>query len=84
MKTPREFCNYFGNLKSNELTNKKQTKENIYFSGGFISLRNVDIIATAIGSYQSHGTEQGKCFKSSEVNFENINDPTQPPCASQT
>ena len=37
MKTPREFCNYFGNLKSNELTNKKQTKENIYFSRGFIT-----------------------------------------------
>ena len=37
MKTTREFCNYFGNLKSNELTNKKQTKENIYFSRGFIT-----------------------------------------------
>ena len=37
MKTPREFSNYLGNLKSNELTNKKQTKENIYFSRGFIT-----------------------------------------------
>ena len=85
VQTLPTVCNEKEETESNELTTTgRQTKENIYFSGRFISLRNVGIIATATGSYQSHRTEQGKCFKSSEVNFENINDPTQPPCASQT